>query len=169
MRRFTSSTNKTLISLVLLQHPSEPATAFQPSALASNSHINTDPRRLRQKLYRKIAELQARANSQLKGGGTQSKRHYDARKHVEPEFLPNQLVFNDKLPFTDKTNTADEMAEASYKKLQPRKAGPFQTIKMQPHTVVLDGKGLPNTVSIYRVTAALGLRGQRPETAWTPN
>lgn len=77
-------------------------------------------------------------------------------------------MFVDKPPLTGKANTADEMKKASYNKLQPPKAGPFQIIKLQPLTVVLDEEGVLNTVSVQRITAALGLRGYRPKTAQTP-
>lgn len=43
-------------------------------------------------------------------------------------------------------------------------AGSFHIIKVRPLTVVLKGGGVPNTVSIHRVTAALGLLYQMENT-----
>lgn len=50
------------------------------------------------------------------------------------------------------------MAKASYYKVQLQKVGPFQTINVQPHTVVLGKEKVPITVSVHRVTAALELK-----------
>lgn len=72
-------------------------------------------------------------------------------------------MFVEKLQLTGKAYTADEMARASYNKLQMQKTGLFRIIKMQPHTVVLDEKEVPNTVSINRVAAAPGRRKNHPK------
>lgn len=78
-------------------------------------------------------------------------------------------MFIDKPAFNDKANTVDELANVSYNKLQRGRAGPFQIIKMQLHTVVLDGEEVPKTVLIHNVTAAPGVEEQRFETVQTPS
>lgn len=46
---------------------------------------------------------------------------------------------------TGKGNTADEMTKARNSMVQTHKAGTFQIIKNEPHTVVLDEEGMQNT------------------------
>lgn len=60
------------------------------------------------------------------------------------------------------------MESASYSYLQTQKAGPFHIIKVQQQTVELDKEGILNTVSTPRITAALVLREDCPETAQSP-
>lgn len=104
----------------------------------------------------------------MKGQGSQYKRHYDATVHDEQEFVPIELVFVDKLPVTGKTNTVDEIARASYNKLQLQKGKPFQIIEVQLHTVMRDKEGTLNAVSIHRFRAIPGLREHCSKIAQTP-
>lgn len=60
------------------------------------------------------------------------------------------------------------MAKVSYKKLQPQKAGSFQIIKVEPHTVVLDVEEVLNMVLIHRFTAAPVLK-EHSATAQEPS
>lgn len=63
-------------------------------------------------------------------------------------------MFDNKPPLNSKANTANGVLKASYCKLQPQKIEPFQIVNVQLHTVVLDEEEVPNTVSIYKFTAA---------------
>lgn len=47
------------------------------------------------------------------------------------------------------------MATAKYNKLQLRKAGPFETARVQQHTMVMDKNGEPKTVSTYQMKQQL--------------
>lgn len=77
-------------------------------------------------------------------------------------------MFVVKPPLTGKANAVDEIAKARYNKLQPRKAGPFRIINMQPQTVVIDEDEVLNMVLVLGAApAALGLRKQRPEKGQT--
>lgn len=89
-------------------------------------------------------------------------------EHTEPRFAPAQLVFVETSALLGSFNTVEGMAQASYNKLWPRKAGPFRVIDVHPHTVVIGDGGVPNTVSIHRVKAALGLE-EYPITVQTPS
>lgn len=61
----------------------------------------------------------------------------------------------DQPPLTSSRNTADEMATASYNKIQPGNVKPFYIIKVQLHTVVvvIDEDSVPNAVSIHQIPA----------------
>lgn len=77
----------TPLSLVLLRHQPGPTTVSQPSALTSDSYANNSTRWLRLDLQCKINALQPKNNFQLEKQGAQYKRHYDAKAHVEPDFV----------------------------------------------------------------------------------
>lgn len=128
----------TPFSHVLSRHPLALTRGSQPSELATEKYVGSDPRWLKLNLPRKIAPVQTMANFQLKRSGAQYKRHSGDNEHLESEFVSNQWVSIDKPPFTGNANTADKMAEAYYNKLQSRKARPYQIVNVQTHTVVLE-------------------------------
>lgn len=86
----------------------------------------------------------------------QYKQHHGKKVNIKPKLAPKQWVFVCRPPLAGSRNTADEMATASYKKHQPRKAGPFRVIKERSPTIVIDEDGVPNTVSMHQITIALG-------------
>lgn len=64
---------------MLLRHAPGPATDSQPTTLAFDSYINTDPLRSKLNLQQKIAALQVKASSKLQSRGAQYKLKYDAK------------------------------------------------------------------------------------------
>lgn len=149
VRRCTrAQTRPTPFGFVLSWYPPGPTTVSQPITLSPNSYVDTDPRWLRLNLKCKVTTLYTKPSSQMKRRSARYKQHYNAKVHVEPEFLHNQFVFVNRLPFISKTSTADEMVKACYAKLRLQSAVPFQTIEAQPHTVVINEYIVASTVSI---------------------
>lgn len=137
-------------------------------ALASDSYVDADQCWLRLKLQHKNSHATGQDQLSIKKKSAQYKQHYDAKIHFKAELGPNQCVFNEKLPLTDKVNTATKIAKASYHKLQSQKAGSFRISEVNLHTVLLDKEGIPHILLIHRVTAAAGLREHCSRTAQTP-
>lgn len=132
--------------------------------------INTNLKWLRLNFRRDLAALQPKSNSQMKKRVEQYKRHYNTKVQEEPKPLSNRCMINDKRQLTGTVNTADDISNTIYNKLQPQKVGSFWIIDVQPHTValVIEEHAVQNTVRIHQVTAAPVLYEQ-PATAQTPS
>lgn len=141
---------------------------FLAKRVNRNSYVDTESRWLRLSLKRTVDATQAEADSQMKKRGAQYKRQYDANVHVEPELVPNQLVF-DKPQVTDKAIAADGMKKANLYVILLQKARSIQFIEMLQHTLVIDEYEASNKVSIHRVTGAPGMREHLIATEETPS
>lgn len=80
------------------------------------------------------------------------------KKHFKPKLVPNRWVFVDKPPLTSTWKMPDWIANVGHHLLQPRKTGPYRTIKVQSYTVVIDEDGDHYTVSLHQKTAKTGLK-----------
>lgn len=86
------------------------------------------------------------------------KHSYDRRVPETPSFLAGKYVFVEKPTLLATSEvSADAYTNRTYNKLQQRTMGPFCFISVRRHTVTIDEHGIPNTVSIDRVTHALAV------------
>lgn len=105
---------------VLWWQPPEPTIVLQPGRSATDSYVESDLLSPRPILQRKFAALQAKANTHMQGKGAQFK-HQHNKKVLFEAFVLKPKVFVDKLPLSNVKNTEEEMATASFSKLQPHK------------------------------------------------
>ena len=88
----------------------------------------------------------------LKRAQARYKRNYDKRVHKTPVFHKDDLVFLDKPPnMKDKVGSEHESITD---KLSFKRLGPFKILDVYSHTATIDEEGIPNTVTIDRLSLA---------------
>lgn len=97
-----------------------------------------------------------RTGKKLAAGQRRYKDHHDRRTHATVSFRAGQWVYFD-CPSVDVT-AADRLATASYSKLLPCKLGLYGILSSTTETVMINGEGMPNTISCYR--ASLGQQSE---------
>lgn len=91
----------------------------------------------------------------MRKGQARYKADYDRHVRETPSFQFDDYVFVDKPPLaTTPENTADALAKQKYNKLQRPTSGPYRILEVRAKTAIIDEHGIPNTVSIHRITLA---------------
>lgn len=103
----------------------------------------------------RILALRSKTDEHLRKSQARYKHDYDRRVRETPTFHKGKYVFPDKPPLANVSNSPAEMlAWKPHNKLQSRTTGPFRVVSEQKDTIAIDEEGIPNRVSIDRITHA---------------
>lgn len=134
------------LSLVISLHPAWNHNGVATQRDSPRHLCQHRPKCLSLNLQHIIAALQARDNLQIKKAWVIQTAGTSQILHPTGDCTINQWVIVNKPLFTAKASNAHRMTTVSYNMLQPRNARPFQSIEVQPHTVVVDKDEVPITV-----------------------
>jgi len=154
------STRVPPFALVLSRNPPGPAQVIPPTAQPSDASPPLRASRLRMRLIRELAHLQAKTSDILRNAQRRYKADHDQHVKKVISLRRGDLVYLDRPPSWTLTD-AERMSLEAKSKLLPRTTGPFQVIRTSQGTATLDENGIENTVSIDRVTLA-PVRGSPP-------
>lgn len=146
-----ASTGLVPFELVLTRTPKVSLLGFGSTTLRTDTLNSPPPIVLKSAIMRRLHILFDRATKNNKRAQASYKRQVDKAVRTIPSISKGMHVFVDREPTRAKSKHEKE-EDVVRSKLLPKSYGPFEVLEADEVTVTIDQNGIPNKVSIDRVT-----------------
>ncbi|CAN8068757.1 unnamed protein product [Agarophyton chilense] len=151
------STQATPFDLVLLRHP--PGIVVQGDHTTSTAAGALTPAQVKRNTLVMLRRALKHAESRLTAAQKRYKADYDRRVTNVVSVSSGQYVYIDNPPSGRRPRPGDEADDEAIdsdinSKLLPKSVGPHKVLNASDPTVTVDQDGIPNTISIDRITVA---------------